>query len=724
MKNFHHEIDADGLLTVTWDMPGRSMNVIDGATMDELETIIATIASEASIRGAVFVSAKSGFSGGADLAMLAALPRAAPGDAAAVRALRDAAGRLGDLYRRLETAGKPLVAAIHGACLGGAFELALACHYRIAADDVPARIGLPEAKVGLLPGAGGTQRLPRLIGASEALKLMLRGTHLEAPEALALGAIDLMAPRAGMIDAAKAWIRSHGTVQQPWDAKGFRPPGGTPYSPGGMQMWAAANALYRKETYDNYDAQRAILASVYEGLSVKSFDAALKIERDYFTRLLMGEQSRVMIRSLFHSLQALGKGARRPAAEPLGKIGHLGIVGAGFMGAGIAYASAKAGIDVVLIDRDIAAAEKGKAHSAALLDKAIARGKATLADKEAVLKRIFTTTSYAALGPCDLVIEAVFESPALKGEVWPRIDETLGLKAVRASNTSTLPITGLARHVKDPRGFIGIHFFSPVDKMQLVEVIRGAETSDATLARALDYVRQIGKTPIVVNDSHGFFTSRVVFVHLAEGCRMLEEGVPPAMIENAGRMAGMPVGPLALADEVALDLSWKIREAALNEPGSGFKAEAIDRILEEMVVKRQRFGRKNGRGYYDYPAGGKKRLWPGLAEIAPPRSAAGFDVRDLGRRLLAIQALETARCLAENVLTDVREADVGAILGFGFAPFTGGPLSWIDGMGVAAFVQLCQGYARKYGPRFEPPPLLVEMGRAGETFYGRFGHAG
>ena len=312
----------------------------------------------------------------------------------------------------------------------------------------------------------------------------------------------------------------------------------------------------------------------------------------------------------------------------------------------------------------------------------------------------------------------------MKAEVWPRIDETLGLKAVRASNTSTLPITGLARHVKDPRGFIGIHFFSPVDKMQLVEVIRGAETSDATLARALDYVRQIGKTPIVVNDSHGFFTSRVVFVHLAEGCRMLEEGVPPALIENAGRMAGMPVGPLALADEVALDLSWKIREAALNEPGSGFKAEAIDRILEEMVVKRQRFGRKNGRGYYDYPAGGKKRLWPGLAEIAPPRSAAGFDVRDLGRRLLAIQALETARCLAENVLTDVREADVGAILGFGFAPFTGGPLSWIDGMGVAAFVQLCQGYARKYGPRFEPPPLLVEMGRAGETFYGRFGHAG
>ncbi len=710
MNNFTLEIGPDGVALLTWDMAGRSMNVIDWEVMREVEEFVARIAADEAITGAVITSGKATFSGGADLAMLADLE----GEAESVF---EKVGRFPHILRKLETCGKPVAAAINGTALGGAFELCLACHYRVCKPDKEIKLGLPESKVGLLPGAGGTQRLPRLVGAKEALTLMLKGTHFDPAQALKIGAVHALSD--DPVAAARQWILASGKAVQPWDEKGFAPPGGLPFAPQGMMMWAAANALYRKESYDNYDAQRAIMSCVFEGLAVKSIDAGLLIEQRYFTSLMMGRQSKAMIRSLFHSMQALGKGARRPQAAQ-SKVTRLGMVGAGFMGAGIAYVTALAGIDVVLIDRDMAAAEKGKAHSAGLLDKRIARGETDAGEKEKVLGRIHPSTDYADLAECDLVIEAVFENKQLKAEVWPRIDAALGPDAVRASNTSTLPITGLARHVKDKRNFIGIHFFSPVDRMQLVEIIMGKETSPETLARALDYVRQIRKTPIVVNDSHGFFTSRVVMKHIEEGHWMLEEGIPAALIENAGKMAGMPVGPLALADEVALDLSWKIQEAAKAELGPRYQIGAVNRLLEEMVVKRERFGRKNGKGYYDYPPGAKKRLWPGIAGIAPPKSAAEFDARVVGDRLLLIQALETARCFAENVLTDVREADVGAILGFGFAPFTGGPLSWIDGMGVANFVAKCRNYERLYGARYAPPSLLIEMGEKGETFYGRF----
>jgi 3-hydroxyacyl-CoA dehydrogenase/enoyl-CoA hydratase/3-hydroxybutyryl-CoA epimerase len=574
--------------------------------------------------------------------------------------------------------------------------------------------------VGLLPGAGGTQRVPRLIGAQEALKLMLRGAFVEPQDALKLGLVHRVAPLGDIVNLAKQWIRDGGRPVQPWDEKGFKAPGGAPYSPQGMHMWAAANALYRKETHDNYDAQRAIMACVYEGLAVKTIDAGLLIERDYFAKLMFGQQSKVMIRSLFHSVQELNKGARRPKAEPPGKVSTLGIVGAGFMGSGIAYVSALAGMNVILLDRDVTSAEKGKVHTARLFDRDIARGRATEAQKAAVLARMQTADDYATLSSCDLVIEAVFENRALKDEVWRKIDAAMAPPALRASNTSTLPITGLAEYVEDQTNFIGIHFFSPVDKMQLVEIIMGKKTSSAALAKALDYVKQIKKTPIVVNDSRGFFTSRVVTTHIAEGHYMLAEGVPPVLIENAGKLAGMPVGPLALADEVALDLLLKIKQATKADLGRDYQEGPTDRILEEMVVKRERFGRKNGKGFYDYPESGKKRLWPGIGEIVKLKPAEKFDVEEIKERLLLIQALETARCFEEHVLTDVREADVGAILGFGFAPFTGGPLSYIDTMGVDRFVAKCRANANKHGPRYAPPQLLTDMAKSQESFYGRF----
>jgi 3-hydroxyacyl-CoA dehydrogenase/enoyl-CoA hydratase/3-hydroxybutyryl-CoA epimerase len=603
-------------------------------------------------------------------------------------------------------------------------EVALACHHRVAADHEGVKLGLPEAQVGLLPGAGGTQRLPRLIGASEALQLMLRGSHIGAARALELGAVHEVAAPDRLVEAAKAWLRSGASPVQPWDEKRFKVPGGQPYSPQGMPTWIAGNAIYRKESFDNYPAQRAIMSCVYEGLMVP-MDVALRIEARYFTKVCRSPQAANMIRSLFLNKQALDKGARRPAGVAPVKIARLGILGAGMMGSGIAYVSALAGIDTVLVDRDPAAAEKGKAHSGALMDKAISRGRADAAVKAAVLARIAATGDYDALEGCDLVIEAVFEDRDLKAEVTKRAEATLGETAIFASNTSTLPITGLAQASVRPANFIGIHFFSPVDKMQLVEVIMGKETSSEALACALDYVRAIRKTPIVVNDSRGFFTSRVVRTYIAEGHAMLAQGVPSAMIENAGRQCGMPVGPLALNDEVALDLSWKIIQATKADLGEAYEADAMDAILEELVDRRQRFGRKNGKGFYDYSDDGEKRLWPGLAELQAQRLAPDeVDFDDLKQRFLTIQALETARCFEEGVLTDVRDADIGAIFGFGFAPFTGGPLSYIDTLGAAPFVERCERFARAYGPRFAPNALLRDLAVKADTFYERFAPPG
>ena len=726
MANFKLDVDGDGIALVTWDMANRSMNVITTSVIEELGGLVDKITADPAIKGVVVTSGKDAFCGGADLTMLEGMGTVfanlvrTKGEEAAAAFVFDESRKLSQVYRRIETCGKPWVCALNGTAMGGGFEFALACHYRIATDNPKTRLGLPEIKVGLFPGAGGTQRVARMIPPADALQFLLKGEQLKVDRAKAMKLIDAVVPQVDLIKVAKDWIKAGGKAKAPWDTEGFRLPGGPVYSKAGMMTFPAANAIYRRETYDNYPAARAILQVVYEGLQVP-FDTALRIESRWFAKILRSPEAAAMIRSLFVSMQELNKGARRPANEPLTSLKKIGIVGAGFMGAGIAQVSAAAGLQVVLIDRDQETADKGKAGLHKALSDRVMKGRMKGAERDEWLARISPSADYGALKDCDLIIEAVFEDRKVKSEVIAKIQAVIGDKAIFASNTSTLPISSLASEFKDPARFIGIHFFSPVDRMMLVEIILGKETGNKALAAALDYVRVIRKTPIVVNDSRGFYTSRVVGTYIREGHLMLTEGVPAAMIENVGRMAGMPVGPLALNDEVAVDLAWKILKATEADLG----AKAVDArqktLLREMVEKRGRFGRKNGKGFYDYPANGPKKLWPDLVDFQLKKlDPDKIDIEELKLRLLGIQALETSRCFEEKVLTDVREADVGSILGFGFAPFSGGTLSWIDMMGTKRFVELCRKLDKKFGARFAPNKLLIDLAQHNEGFYQRF----
>jgi 3-hydroxyacyl-CoA dehydrogenase/enoyl-CoA hydratase/3-hydroxybutyryl-CoA epimerase len=730
LQNFRFEVDGDGIALLTWDMPGRSMNVITAQVMDELESVIDKAASDETIKGVVVASGKETFSGGADLSMLEAARRdyaqlaQTEGEQKAMQSFFIGVRRLSLLYRKLETSGKPWAAAINGLCVGGAFELTLACHYRVMADIDKARVGLPEIRVGLFPGAGGTQRVARLMPTPDALQMLLKGEQIGAKAAKARGLVHLLASPGEIVGKAKEWIRNGGKAVAPWDEPNFRLPSGRVHSPAGMMIWPAANAIYRRETYDNYPAARALLQNVYDGLQLP-IDLALEVETRAFAHVLRTKEAGAMIRSLFISLGALNKGARRPAAGPSAPPKKIGIIGAGFMGASIAYVSARAGIDVVLIDRDQASADKGKAVSAKLIGDEIMKGRAKSADRDALLARISATPDYAELAPCELVIEAVFEDRQVKAEAIRKASAAIGDSAILASNTSTLPITSLAAYAARPEQFVGIHFFSPVERMMLVELIRGKATGDAAIAEAFDFVQALRKTPIVVEDSRGFFANRCVGNYLREGHLMLAEGVPPAMIETVARMAGMPVGPLSLTDEVAIDLVWKILQATKQDLGEGAVDPVQEHLLDRMVNTYGRLGRKNGKGFYDYPEKATKRLWPGLADLqAVKLDPDALDVQELKERLLVAQALEAARTVEEGVIGDPREADVGSILGFGFAPFTGGTLSYIDGMGSGRFALLCDRLAKKYGPRFEPSGLILDMGKTDESFYGRFGGEG
>lgn len=726
LANFRYETGADGVALLTWDMPGRSMNVINPEVMSELEQAIDTIVADANVKGCVIASGKNAFSGGADLTMLQqgaaqyAKALKEQGEEAANKMFFENSRKLSLLYRKLETCGKPFAVAINGVCLGGAFELALACHYRVMADDEKTKVGLPEIKVGLFPGAGGTTRVSRIMQTGDALQFLFRGDQVKPKAALGARLVHEIAPKAEIVDRARAWIVNGGKAQAPWDTKDFKNPSGKVFSPTGMMIWPAANAILRRETYNNYPAARAILHSVYEGLQLP-MDQALTVESRWFAFILRSKEAAAMIRSLFLSKNELEKGAHRPTEIPPTNLKKIGILGAGFMGAGVGYVSALNGLDVVLIDRDQESADKGKAVIDKLISGSVAKGRATAADKDALMARINATPDYAALAGCDLVLEAVFEDRAVKADVTKRAQAVVGGDVIFASNTSTLPITSLAETAQVPENFIGIHFFSPVEKMLLVEVIMGEKTGDRALATALDFIRIIKKTPIVVNDTRGFYANRCVLNFVREGQIMLTEGVPAAMIENVAKMAGMPVGPLSLNDEVALDLGWKILQATKKDIGDAAIDPRQERVLGYMVEKQGRFGRKNGKGFYDYHSDGKKSLWPGLSALAEAQlDPDTLDVKELEQRLLVIQAVEAARTIAEGVVTDPREADVGSILGFGFAPFTGGTLSYIDGMGTKAFVALCDALAAKHGPRFEPPQLLRDMAAKGETFYGRF----
>ena len=716
MQNFTVDVDADGIALVTFDAPGRSMNTITSQVLAELGEVVERIRTDAAVKGAVIASGKaSGFCAGADLGELGSADRGAPPSSAETF---DRVSAINGTLRKLETCGKPVAAAIAGVAMGGGLEIALACHHRVLVDDPKVQIGLPEAKVGLLPGGGGTQRLPRLMGVMAAAPYLLEGKSFRPAEAKSAGVVDQLVARGEEVEAAKAWVKTGDPVAR-WDRKDFKLPGGGPYHPAGMQVFLVGNAMLRKQTYGNYPAQRNIMHAVYEGMQLP-IDAALRVESRYFARTLMTPQAAGMIRTLFGSMQALGKGAVRPQAPAKSDAKKVAVIGAGMMGAGVAYVQAMAGIETVLIDTTQEAAEKGKGYAADLIKTAVGKGRMTQDKADGVLALITPTADYEHVRGCDLVVEAVFENRDIKADVTRRAEAMLSPGAVFGSNTSTLPITGLAQASARPADFIGIHFFSPVDKMGLVEIIMGEQTGEEALAKAIDYVLKIKKTPIVVNDSRGFYTSRCFGTFVQEGMEMLADGIAPAIIDNVGRMTGMPRGPLEMHDDVALDLSYKIAQQTQQDLGDTYVAPKFQPIMEKMVSELGRYGRKNRKGFYDYPEGGKKSLWPGLSDVAPVTQADAPPavVAELKRRLLHRQAVEMARCMEEGVVTDPREADVGAILGWGFAPWTGGPASYIDGIGAAEFVAQCDALAQTYGPRFTPPQLLRDMAARGESFYG------
>ena len=726
-------------------MPNRAMNVLNEASMTAYAGALETALKDEKVKGIIITSGKDSFIAGADLEMILGL------DTSDASKLMEQFSQLQKMFRRQETGGKPIVAAINGTALGGGFEICLATHYRIAAANPKTKVGQPEVKIGLLPGGGGTQRIPRLIGVQNAAPILLEGKDLTVDAAKSLGLIHEVVPAGELLARAKAWLMAPATEQvvpeyagkgakaidgravQPWDRKGFKTPGfpgGQVWSPPGVMTFIGGSAMVRGKTNGVYPAPKAILSCVYEGLQLP-FDAALKVETRYFVSLLRDPVAKSMIRTLFFGLQEANKLVRRPKGVPKQDYKKIGVLGAGLMGAGIATVSVQAGLDIVLIDRDQAAADKGKAHIADELAKLVKRKRFDQAKADAMLAKVTATPDFGALKDCDLVIEAVFENREVKAEATKKAEAALPKTAVFASNTSTLPITGLAEASSRPDQFIGLHFFSPVEKMPLVEIIVGQKTSQETLARALDYVQKIRKTPIVVNDSRGFFTSRVCGAFISEGHRMLKEGIPAAMIENCARYAGMPVGPLSLNDEVAIDLSWKIMDQARRDAeasGQKFEGAGTEDILELMVKKLERFGRKNGKGFYEYPADGKKRLWPELEKYFPADPALlygeGEDKRakedEIKKRLLYVQAVDTARCLESNVLTNPQDGDVGSIMGLGFAPQTGGAISLIDQVGIKTFVAECDAFAKKYGAQFEVPKLLRDMAAKGESFYGKY----
>ncbi|WP_291837795.1 3-hydroxyacyl-CoA dehydrogenase NAD-binding domain-containing protein [Brevundimonas sp.] len=717
MENFKIDVDADGIALITFDVPGRSMNTLTSGVMQEIPEWVERIKTDDAIKGAVLTSGKaSGFCAGADLGDMAGGMLAG----GSLQDAYDAGWKLNGALRALETCGKPVAAAINGLALGGGLELTLACHYRVVGDSSKIQLGLPEIKVGLFPGGGGTQRLTRLIGVQAAMMAMTEGKSFRPNDAKGAGFVHEVVPVGTEVEAAKAWIKGGGKAVQPWDDKSFKLPGGGPYHPVGVQNFIVGNAMIRKQTYGNYPAATNLMKAVYEGVQVP-MDAALRIETRYFIKTLMTPQAQAMIRSLFLSKQELDKGAVRPAGVPKSDPKKVTVLGAGMMGAGIAYVQALAGIETILIDQTQEAADKGKAHVEELLKKRLSRGQIDQAKYDALLGSVTATTDYDLITGSDLVIEAVFENREIKAEVTKRAEAQLAPGAIFGSNTSTLPITGLAEASVRPEDFIGIHFFSPVDKMMLVEIILGEKTGEAAIAKSLDYILKIKKTPIVVNDGRGFYTSRCFATYVAEGLAMLEEGYAPALIDNLGRMTGMPRGPLEMHDDVALDLSVKVAKQTALDLGDKYQPLPGSEIVRVMVEDLGRYGRKNGKGFYDYETK-PKTLWAGLSDLAPVKinDSTPELIEDQKQRLLYRQAVEVAKCWDEGVIDDPREADVGAILAWGFAPWTGGPITFIDQTGLKAFVAKADEYAERYGDRFKVPQFVRDMAAKGETFYGNF----
>lgn len=724
MTDFTYAVDADGVATITWDVPGKSMNVMSLAGFALLSDMIDTALADAAVKGIVITSGKKDFAGGMDLNVIAKMKADAGAEPA--KGLFEGVMMMHGVLRKIERAGmdpktlkggKPIAAALPGTALGIGLELPLACHRIFAADNPKAKIGLPEIMVGIFPGAGGTTRLSRKLGAMMAAPFLLEGKLSDPKSAKAAGIIDEVA--VDPVAAAKAWVLTAKDTDlvKPWDAKGYKMPGGAPYHPAGFMTFVGASAMVHGKTMGVYPAAKALLSAVYEGALVP-FDQALKIEARWFTHVMMNPSSGAMIRSLFINKEALEKGANRPNVADQ-SVRKLGILGAGMMGAGIAYVAAQAGIEVVLIDAAQDAADRGKAYSTGLLDKGIARKKVTEDRKTEILARITATTDYAALQGCDLIVEAVFEDVAVKAGVTAKAEAVIPTDAIFATNTSTLPISELAKASARPEQFIGIHFFSPVDKMMLVEIIKGKATSPRAVAKALDFVRQIRKTPIVVNDARFFYANRCIIPYINEGIRMVAEGVSPVLVENAAKLVGMPLGPLQLVDETSIDLGVKIAKATRAAMGDAYPDGAVDEVLFWMADQ-GRMGKKADAGFYSYAAGKRGDIWDGIG-AKYPESDVQPDLTEVQHRLLMAQVLEAVRALEEGVLEDIREGDVGAILGWGFAPWSGGPFSWLDILGAPRAVDICDALTARHGARFTTPALLRDMAEKGQTFYGRFG---
>ena len=714
LESLNLRVDEAGVALLSIDVPGRHMNVFTPRLITDLAAAVEHVAANPEIKGVIITSAKTnGFLAGADLMDLVETYK--PGLTAATA--MKASQRLSGLFRRLETCGKPFAAAINGLALGGGLELCLACQYRVLSDDPKATVGFPEVNVGLLPGAGGTQRLPRLIGIAAAVPLLLEGRSVAPVQARTLNIIHSVAPASELVDIARRWLLDHPTAQQPWDAKGFQVPGGAgPLAPHALQSFVASAALANGGGGRHYPAPLAILSCVFEGTQV-AFDVGLRIESKYFGKLLADPVSRNLMRTLFINKGAAEKLIARPAGYPKSLVTTLGVVGAGLMGAGIAHVSAKAGIKVILLDATLDKAEQGKAAIAALQAKDLAKGRTTQEKIDSMLARITPSADFDALRGVELIVEAVFEDRTLKEQVIRDAEAVIAESCIFATNTSTLPVTGLASAARRAANVIGLHFFSPVERMPLVEVIVGADTSAATLAHALDFVGQLRKTPIVVRDSPGFFTSRVFSTFVQEGLKMLEEGVAPALIENAAKFAGFPVGPLAVSDEVTLSLQQRIlKQQDADGIPARLRIQTGRAVIDRMVGEFKRPGRRAGGGFYDYPASGPKKFWSGLGAAFPvaPRQPA---VEELKLRFLSIMALESARCFEEGVVSAPRDVDIGSILGIGYPSWTGGTLSYIDTVGIGAFVQRCEALAARFGERFTPSSWLRDRVNAGDAFY-------
>lgn len=705
--------DAQGIVTLTLDYPGKSMNVIDQSLMDDLRDCIARVAADPAVIGAIVTSGKQAFVAGADLLSMEANLDSMRDDSTQV--LFDKCASLSRLLRQMETCGKPFVAAINGTAMGGGLEICLACHYRVVSDAPGLLLGLPEVQVGLLPGAGGTQRMLRILGISRAMPYLLEGKHFDAAKGLQEGIVQAIASPNTLLDVARHWLLDKPTATQPWDLKGYSVPGGGPLDAKVAPSFVVGNTLLQAQTFHNLPAPLAIHSCLYEGAQLP-MDKALRVESKYLAYLTRDPVSRGMIRTLFVSKTKAEKGLHRPAGIAPLHCRTLGIVGAGMMGSGIAQIAAQRGIDVLLLDRDLAAAERGKEAAQKRLTRLVEKGRMDAGKAQALLARIRTTADYADLAASDVVIEAVFENRAIKADILRQLDAVLPAHCLVASNTSSLPITLLAQAGAHPERFIGMHFFSPAERMPLVEVICGRDTSDQSLAHALDLVAQLRKTPIVVNDHRGFFTSRFIGSFVDDGIAMLAEGVAPALIENCARQAGMPLGPLAITDEMSIELSKQAGEAQAREFPDSYRPGRSVPVIEKLFAL-GRMGRKNGKGFYDYDDKGKS-LWPGLTEHYALRTEQP-QPQDLRQRVLYVQAIEAARAMEDGVLLSPADGDVGAILGVGFPAYTGGPFSFMDGIGIAKFVAEAERLAALFGPHLQPPALLKRMAAEGSTFYGR-----